>query len=218
MNVYSIFQSIDGEVGLQQGGITTFLRLSGCNCKCTWCDTKYAQGEDTGRTMGVNEVADEIREVASEWYHLTITGGEPLIQSDELHALLVLLGPHWVISIETNGSCPIPNKLRPMVECFVMDYKTPSSEMHTRMNLDNFRNLQSHDWIKFVIKDRKDYEFAVSKLPSIEYLVGQRHIAFSPVYEELDATDLVNWLKEDELHHVVINAQIHKLLNLVEAD
>ncbi len=221
MNIYSIFQSIDGEVGSQQGGFTTFIRFAGCNAACHWCDSKYAREKDCGRSMSVDEVVRKTLEIADGCKHVTITGGEPLMQSEQLYYLLLKLKGHAFISLETNGSYKIRDTINYLIDTVIMDYKTPSSKMQDMMHLDNFSNLYEGDWIKFVIADRDDYEFAVRKIEELQFdymYMGEPKIAFSPVYGALDANSIIEWLKEDKLYDIVINVQLHKLLNIREAD
>lgn len=169
MKVQSIFRSLDGEAnGYQNGGQPcTFIRLRGCNLRCKWCDTTYAQslGGDEGTEMTVDEVVGQVKD-----FKVTITGGEPLYQRNEVSTLIGRLLQGWrEISIETNGSirlvsnglCYLPrnkNSEHGSVR-FVLDYKLPSSGMEQHMEMDwNTKVLQPEDVVKFVVADETDFE------------------------------------------------------------
>lgn len=207
MKIYSIFDSIDGEVNFWgQGTQTTFVRLAGCSFGCPFCDTTYATGKNKGVEMSVEEVFDEIRDRGN--YKITITGGEPLEQKDELMKLLELLKKDHKVTLETNGAHAINSV--PWEVPIVMDYKVKNPE---KMILGNFDELQEEDFIKFVIENKKDYIHAkevVKKNPT------QARIFFSPVHGVLEPKTLLKWLKKDKLHHVGLNVQLHKVLDLKE--
>ena len=222
MRIYSIFNSIDGEVTpYYQGGFTTFVRFSGCNfgknhC-CSYCDTKYALELTSGREMSIEEVISNI--VRLECDKVTITGGEPFFQRDELLQLLDQLtyNHSYRVSVETNGSYEIPEL--PFVR-WIADYKCPSAgdEVVKAMDIANFLNLTKNDFVKFIIGDKKDYLFARQKMLEMEELGISVTFAFGIHSNQTTYNNLIHWLKEDKLYRVVINAQLHKLLNLVEEE
>ena len=151
MRVNEIFNSIDGE-GKRAGELTTFIRFCGCNCNCTYCDSKYTWKEE-GKEMSVNEIVNYVNE--NGYRNITITGGEPLIQPDinELVELLVECGKN--VNIETNGTIN-PAKAVPFYQTsndvFVtMDYKSKSSGQNSKMVLENFEDLWGSDVLKFVV-------------------------------------------------------------------
>ncbi|MHA2068578.1 MAG: 7-carboxy-7-deazaguanine synthase QueE, partial [Candidatus Thorarchaeota archaeon] len=143
IKIYSIFRSIDGEVNRWcQGSMCTFIRFAGCNLNCNWCDTEYARDPRTGCNMGIHEIVQEAQRLKSK--RITITGGEPYEQIDELEELVgTLYRNEFNISIETNGSHP------PMWSgrnpSHVVDYKLPSSGMTDHMDYKNFSGLTKHD-------------------------------------------------------------------------
>ena len=169
MRVQSIFRSLDGEAnGYENSGQpTTFIRLRGCNLRCKWCDTSYAQPLQGGESeeMTVDEVIGRV-----EGFKITITGGEPLYQSNEVSTLISRLIQGWKeITVETNGSMPlIRNGLCYLPRSrtsehgsvrFVVDYKLPSSGMEQHMAMDqNTKLLQPEDVVKFVVADDVDLE------------------------------------------------------------
>ena len=228
MKVYSIFNSIDGEVNLYgQGRFTTFIRLAGCNLDCAWCDTKYAKDGDSGKWMSLNGILVEVGKHPCQ--KITITGGEPLIQHSKLAILIKALWHRgYAITLETNGSIPLIGLTG--VASFIVDYKTPSSGMHTHMmDQRSFSGLTANDYIKFVIEDRHDYAYAKDLLHKWRGL-GRINatVAFSPVirgqrHERHEINRLFGWLKRDlgwfnRICTVMLNIQLHKVINLDEPD
>lgn len=153
MRVNEIFLSIQGE-GLHTGEPTVFLRLQGCNLRCDWCDTAYAQGPEGGEHMTVEAVASRIKELRAQW--VCITGGEPLIQVEELSDLVFQLSRDGhCIEIETNGTIPLPYWGPRLVHSWVIDYKLPSSGMNGKHRV-NWNILCPQDQVKFVVADPED--------------------------------------------------------------
>lgn len=215
MRVHSIFLSLDGEVNAWGQGIpSVFLRLQGCNLKCSYCDVADAQDPEAGQERTVQQVFDIIR--ANECPKVTITGGEPLLQEDEIHQLLNRLFPYnYKISIETNGTistagfrnCRKPN---PNV-CLVVDHKFNDG---VGGNPDAFKYLREWDWVKIVINDRGDFNDAKAIFPWLRKLGCKARFALSPVHEILPGKFLAQWILEDKLWDVTLNVQIHKFLSL----
>lgn len=155
MLVNEMFLSVQGE-GRTMGLPTVFIRLSGCNLDCHWCDTRYA--EEGGSEMSVEDVLAGVNGYRTR--HVCLTGGEPLWQEDapELISRLLEEGKH--VALETNGSLSIAD-LPDHPELLVsMDYKCPSSGMEDRMMLENLRHLRPKDQLKFVVADHEDLERA----------------------------------------------------------
>lgn len=161
LNIQAIFDSVDGEAnGFGGAGeLTTFIRLKGCNLRCSFCDTKYAQNSIPENWMEAEEICEQVH-----FEKVTITGGEPLLAGDDLISLIrLLLDKGNKITIETNGSIEIPkdffgtflHRLR-----FVVDFKLPSSGVMEHMNSTIFSSLRAIDIIKFVISDEEDYKYA----------------------------------------------------------
>jgi 7-carboxy-7-deazaguanine synthase len=223
MKIFSIFTSINGEVGAGQGMFTTFVRFAGCvDTPCKWCDTKYALGKEVGYEMSAKEILDTI-ESLSMWPHVTITGGEPLLQQKGFWELVELLFQEGkVLSVETNGTINFfKNENVGMVNHWIVDYKLPSSgKIHFLMKEDMFPELDKPDWIKFVIGTHEDYELAKEKVHSFIEKGCQARFAFSPILGSWLITPslLLQWLIRDKLFHVVLNIQIHKAVNLSEPD
>jgi len=153
MKVVEIFHSLQGE-GVQIGLPTVFIRLAGCNLRCTWCDTKYAY--EGGEDMPLYEVVKRIKDMGGK--RLCITGGEPLMQQ-EVFSLLRAMKDHEIL-LETNGSIDISSVLDIPNLQISLDVKCPSSGMSQHNRRQNLALLRPRDQIKFVIADEADYKFA----------------------------------------------------------
>lgn len=201
MKVCEIFASIQGESSF--AGIPfAFVRFTGCNLRCVYCDTKYAYEE--GAQMTVDEIFEKVRSFGL--HHVEITGGEPLLQ-DEAHSLMSrFLDEGFTVLIETNGSVSIREVDRRAV--VIMDIKTPSSGMFAEMDLMNLEYLKPNDELKFVIADRHDYEWSSGFIKDYG-LSGRCRVLFSPVSGVLNPADLAQWVVSDKLP-VRFNLQIHK--------
>jgi 7-carboxy-7-deazaguanine synthase len=213
LRIAEIFCSIDGEVnGWSQGALTIFIRLNGCNLNCSYCDTPLAKGPGYSSSLP----SEILTYIQSRWPNLkkvTITGGEPLLQDDRLYALCIVL-KHWgyLITIETNGSFPIRKKYQDLVYSWIVDYKLPSSGVNPiRMVHFAFSGLTRYDFVKFVIKDRNDFDEAI-KIAKDLAKIGTAKFAFAPVWGALDPGILMNWLLESDLESPIMNIQIHKIL------
>ena len=213
MRVFSIFLSVDGETNLWgQGRFSTFIRLAGCNLACSYCDTQRARPLDAGNEMLVEDIMKDVHTLGCK--KITITGGEPLLQSEELKDLIEALwfsGHH--ISVETNGS--FAPTLR-FVGSWVMDYKLPSSGMQKHMVDEYFGFLGTNDYVKFVIQDEKDYREACLVRKRLGEVGCEATFAFGVVFGRLSPKVLIEWLKRDGILDVQINTQLHKLLRLEE--
>ena len=209
MKVNEIFLSIQGE-GVQTGIPTTFVRTSGCNMECDWCDTAYARDEESGKEMSIAMIMAKIK--ANGVYHVCLTGGEPLLQKDAVALVTRLAKEGYFVSIETNGSLPIDELLlldasRVTVS---MDVKCPSSGMTEYNMIENLDKLRPTDQLKFVIKDDKDFKFSIKLLKAHRV---KCQIVFQPVY----GSD-PKWLTEMVLQSglkglgVRVMLQIHKVI------
>ena len=221
MKVYSIFKSINGEVsGGTQGRICTFIRLSGCNLQslgdgkgCSYCDTPYAFDKSTGKGMTLLQIVSKVKK--QKCRYVTITGGEPLNQIDGLGNLLTILtNEGFIISVETNGSIPIP--AWSTVYSWIVDWKLVSSGVQHLMNLDNFKNLLYTDFVKFIIGSKKDLKEAIVAMKQIKLVSSGPSFAFSPMAGKVLPNDLLIWMKEENLDDCILNVQLHKILKLTE--
>ncbi len=203
LTVCEIFKSIQGEssyVGLP----CSFVRLTGCNLACRYCDSTYAREE--GDPM---EIADIVDKVLSHDVRLVeITGGEPLLQPETPLLAQALLDTGRRVLIETNGSLDISSLPERVVR--IMDLKCPSSGESHRNRWENLALLRPHDEIKFVIADRTDFEWAQETLR--HRLKGiQNAVLFSPVHNELSAAALAQWILSDNLE-VRMQAPLHRFI------
>lgn len=207
LRVNEIFHSIQGESS-HAGWPCVFVRLAGCNLRCSYCDTQYAY--EQGEVLSVEEV---LRRVQSYGCPLVeITGGEPLLQQDTPHLLDRLLGLGYRVLLETNGSLHIGLASSACIK--IVDFKCPSSGEADAMDLGNLSRLNVHDEIKCVLADRKDYDYAkgiVAQALGHHSVSNRMTVNFSPVFGRLDPRELAGWILEDRLQ-VRLNLQLHKVI------
>lgn len=203
LKVYEIFHSLQGETS-RIGLPTTFVRLTGCPMRCTYCDTEYAFSG--GNNMEISEILDKVAECKT--HYVTVTGGEPLAQK-ECHVLLeALCDAGYSVSLETGGAIDIaPVDKRVSV---ILDIKTPDSSEEKNYLWSNLAHVKATDEIKFVLCSRADYDWAKQKLSELK-LVDKCPVIFSPSYQTLNPTDLAQWVLTDGLG-VRMQVQLHKIL------
>ena len=201
LRIAEIFHSIQGESS-QAGRPCSFVRLAGCNLRCVWCDTAYAF--EGGEEMEVGAIVGRV--AAHGTRLILVTGGEPLAQP-AVHALLsALLDLGGEVMLETGGSLDIAG-VDPRVR-IVMDLKCPGSGMEPRNRWENLPLLKPSDEVKFVLRDRADYEWA-RRVLSERGLAGRFTVLFSPVSGALEKRSLAEWILEDRLE-VRLQIQLHK--------
>jgi 7-carboxy-7-deazaguanine synthase len=203
MKVCEIFSSIQGE-STYAGLPCVFVRMTGCNLRCAYCDTVYAY--DEGIDMNTDAIVDAVRNCGISL--VEITGGEPLLQEDALQLSLQLLDAGFKVLIETNGSVDISGVDKRAV--IIMDVKTPRSGMSDNVRIENFGLLKKSDELKFVLSDRMDYEWAVDMVRRYA-LLHKCSVLFSPVYDRLAPAELSRWIIDDRLS-VRLNLQLHKYI------
>ncbi|MBT6718686.1 MAG: radical SAM protein [Nitrospina sp.] len=203
IKINEIYLSVQGESS-HTGLPCVFVRLTGCNLRCVWCDTAYAFHE--GKNMSLD---DALREVDSFGVKLVeITGGEPLMQDDVYPLMDRLIEKKYKVMLETGGSLSLEKVPRDVIK--IVDFKCPGSGEHEKNNLDNLKLLGPHDEVKFVILNREDYEWSREFVK--KYKINESaHILFSPVFEKLDLKDMVKWILEDRLP-VRLQTQLHKVI------
>ncbi|RUR19240.1 7-carboxy-7-deazaguanine synthase QueE [Legionella sp. km535] len=203
LRITEIFHSLQGE-SVTVGLPTVFVRLTGCPLRCQYCDTAYAFNG------GAVQEIDDILETISSYNcnRVCVTGGEPLAQPGCLSLLERLCEREYQVSIETSGARDISEvDSRVMI---VMDLKTPDSLEADKNLFANLDYLKSTDQIKFVLCSRKDYEWACDLIK--EHRLAERvQLLFSPSWNQLNPTDLANWIVEDNLP-VRFQLQLHKIL------
>jgi 7-carboxy-7-deazaguanine synthase len=205
MVITEIFKSIQGE-STYAGLPCTFVRLTGCNLRCHWCDTAYAF--HGGRKMAAEEVQSQIEEFGIPL--VEFTGGEPLLQEREIVPLAErLLGGGYRVLIETSGERFIGRLPKAVVK--VMDVKCPASGEGGKFCFENLAQLEPKDQIKFVIKDEGDYEFARRFVQEHGLRNLVEEVIFSPVFGDLKPRRLAEWILRDKLP-VRLGLQIHKFI------
>ncbi len=202
--VNEIFHSIQGE-STHAGRPCVFVRLTACDLRCSWCDTPYAFTE--GHKMSLDEVVERVK--AFECPVVEITGGEPLLQKDVYPLMQRLLDEGLTVMLETGGHLSIEQVPNPVIR--VMDVKCPGSGESHRNDWSNMERLTAKDEVKFVIRDREDYDFARKVMISHGLADRVRAVLFSPVHGVLDSRQLAEWILEDKLD-VRLQLQIHKYI------
>jgi 7-carboxy-7-deazaguanine synthase len=211
MNICEIFYSIQGET-TYSGLPCIFVRTSGCNLRCSYCDTRYAY--EGGVEMAVDEVLAQVRSYGCRL--VGITGGEPLVQQEEVNLLIdSLLEGGYGVLLETNGSLSIEDVDRRVVK--IMDLKCPDSGMSEYMRWENLSYLGERDQVKFVLSSRRDYEWAkevIARYPILNY-TGMRQrapiVLLSTAFGVLEPKDVVKWMLDDRLN-ARFQLQIHKYI------
>ena len=206
------FASINGE-SARAGEPAYFVRFTGCNLQCSYCDTAWANSPDASFTpMTAEEILQAIRN--SGLRDVTLTGGEPLLQEGMKELLSVLLEEEDLrIEIETNGSVDLQpftdlNGKRPV---FTLDYKLPGSGMENFMNTANYRLLQKEDAVKFVVSDQADLERAAEIIG--EYALNERcQVFLSPVFGKIDPETIVQFMLSRRMNGTRLNLQLHKII------
>ena len=203
MKICEIYTSIQGESSYA-GTPCTFIRLTGCNLRCTYCDTRYAY--DEGNELSEDAILKQVKDAGVQL--VEITGGEPLLQQGVYHLITRLLEDGYLVMIETNGSQDIKDIHRKAI--VILDIKTPGSGAHREMNFANMDVLKPNDEVKFVITCQEDYMWAKGIIG--QYRLHEKClILLSPAYGMLEPGHLVQWILADRLP-VRLNLQIHRYI------
>jgi 7-carboxy-7-deazaguanine synthase len=204
LTINEIFYSIQGEA-TRAGEPCVFVRLTACDLRCSWCDTPYAFYEGHKR-----EIEDVVAEVEQHQCHLVeITGGEPLLQDDVYPLMDTLMERGHTVMLETGGHRPLTRVPRDVIK--IMDVKCPGSGEAEKNHWDNLAMLSGHDEVKFVVKDRVDYEFAREVIARHDLPSHVAAVLLSPVHGVLDPRVLSEWMLADHLH-ARLQLQLHKLI------
>ncbi len=204
LKITEIFLSLQGEAQAV-GKPTVFIRLTGCPLRCHYCDSEYAFYG--GKRLNLDEILETTKTYGVK--HVCVTGGEPLAQPEARTLLSALCEEGYSVSLETSGAMSIQDiDTRVSV---VMDLKTPASGEVERNNYDNVDLLASNDQVKFVICDKQDYEWARFKVEELNLTQRVSEVLFSSSYEQLEPTQLAQWIIEDKLP-VRFQMQLHKIL------
>jgi len=202
--VNEIFYSIQGE-SIYSGVPCVFVRLTGCNLRCSYCDTAYAYYE--GVELSIEEILPRVDNYKCPL--IEITGGEPLLQDDTPLLIDRLLEKKYEVLLETNGSIDISVVHSRCIK--IVDIKCPLSGENDKNDLENLKRLNQNDQIKFVIGSRKDYEFAKETTKLISPGFPMRNVLFSPLIEQMNPSQLAKWILEDCLR-VRLQIQLHKII------
>ena len=223
MIITEIFKSVQGE-GTRAGLPCIFVRLTGCNLRCTWCDTAYAF--HGGKKMSVEEVCERVDALAGREEGMSgsqarvplveLTGGEPLLQEEIYPLAEKLLAEGYTVMIETSGERFVGRLPREVIK--IVDVKCPDSGEPDTFDMNNLEALGENDEVKFVLATRRDYEFAKEFTARHELARRVKQVLFSPVFEDsegkwpgLEARELVEWMLADGLP-VRLGLQLHKFI------
>ncbi len=201
--ISEIYSSIQGESSYQ-GLPCVFVRLTGCNLRCSWCDTAYAFFGGVDRS--IESVLKEVKETGIPL--VEITGGEPLIQEECYELMTALCNEGLIVLLETGGSIDTV-KVDERVKK-IIDFKAPSSLMVDENDWNNESRLTAGDEVKFVIGDRADYDWSLDMIKKYE-LEDKTIVNLSPVHNVLQPAELIKWIMEDNLD-VRVNLQLHKYI------
>jgi 7-carboxy-7-deazaguanine synthase len=204
LTVNEIFHSIQGE-STYAGRPCVFVRLTACDLRCSWCDTPYSFHE--GRKRSLEDVLAEVR--SYECPLVEVTGGEPLLQEEVYPLIDALLADGRTVLLETGGHRSTARVPAPVVA--IVDVKCPGSGEAHRNDWSNLDRLRAHDEVKFVIKDRVDYEYARDVVRQRDLAARAAAVLFSPVHGVLDPKDLSAWVLADRLP-VRVQLQVHKYI------
>ena len=204
LTINEIFHSVQGE-STYAGRPCVFVRLTACDLRCSWCDTQYAFYEGSKRPL--DAVLAEVDRFGCPL--VEITGGEPLLQEDVYPLMESLVARGRTVLLETGGHRSterVPSEVRT-----ILDVKCPGSGEAHRMEWSNLDRLRQHDEVKFVIRDRADYEYArgIVRQHALETRAAAVH--FSPVHAEMSPRTLSEWVLHDRLQ-VRVQLQIHKII------
>ncbi len=219
MQISEIYKSLQGE-STHAGLPCVFVRLTGCNLRCDWCDSEFSFYG--GRKMEVQEVLTEVARLSPTGGLVEITGGEPMLQEREVIPLMEqLLDADYQVLLETSGERPLARVPKQVVK--IVDVKCPHSGEPDTFDIENLKALQRHDELKFVLTDRTDYEFARDFIAEHQLAARVHAILFSPAFRKeasgardashclLDPEQLAEWILADNVP-ARLSLQLHKFI------
>jgi 7-carboxy-7-deazaguanine synthase len=219
MQITEIYKSLQGE-STYAGLPCIFVRLTGCNLRCSWCDSEFSF--HGGRKMALQEVLSEVARLSPTGGLVEITGGEPMLQERDVIPLMEhLIDADYQVLLETSGERPLERVPKQVIK--IVDVKCPHSGEADTFAIANLEALQGHDELKFVLTDRTDYEFARDFVFQHGLAGRVNAILFSPVFEKtatgsrdtshclLDPQELAQWILDDNVS-ARLSLQIHKLI------
>ena len=205
LKIYETFSSIQGE-STHAGRPCFFIRLAGCNLRCSYCDTSKAWSSESGKEFSISQLIDLAK--ASRLNLVEITGGEPMLQEATPELCQKLLENGFEVLMETNGSQPLHTLPREVKR--IIDWKTPSSGETKQMLEDNFKTLRPRDEVKFVIADDNDFENALEIMERFS-LAENATVLFAPVFGSMPPDQLVEKILERNVP-ARLNLQLHKFI------
>jgi 7-carboxy-7-deazaguanine synthase len=218
MQITEIYKSIQGE-STHAGLPCIFVRLTGCNLRCSWCDSEYTF--TGGHRMSMEEVLEEVEHLSSGGL-VEITGGEPMLQEKEVVPLMRrLLDDGYTVLLETSGERPLQHVPREVHK--IVDVKCPNSGEPDTFHMENLDVLNPNDEVKFVLSDRTDYEFARDFVARHELVPRVNAVLFSPAFAKdarggrdtshclLDPRELAEWMLADNVS-ARLGLQLHKFI------
>lgn len=215
MQVVEKFVSINGE-STKAGELAAFIRFKGCNLNCTYCDTAWANKPDAPcEELTSDMICAYVREAQA--VNVTLTGGEPLLQSDIDELINKLLEDNRLqVEIETNGAVPIMGHIEawgPLSDrvSLTLDYKLISSGMEQKMCLDNYAHIRANDSVKFVVGSTCDLTRAHHIIKEYD-LTDRCNVYLSPVYGKIEPVTIVDYMKRHSLNKVRLCLQLHKII------
>jgi len=219
MHIIEIYKSLQGESSFA-GLPCVFVRLAGCNLRCSWCDSEFTFSG--GHVMSGDEILAEITRLTPRRGLVEITGGEPMLQARELVPFMRrLLDSSYQVLLETSGERPLEHV--PPAVFKIVDVKCPGSGEHQRFRQANLATLSAHDELKFVLASREDYEYARDFIRANKLESGPAALILSPAFRKdaqmtrsaencmLDPRELAEWMLADNLH-ARLGLQIHKFI------
>jgi 7-carboxy-7-deazaguanine synthase len=204
LQLVEIFSSVQGESSLT-GLPTTFIRLAGCNLRCSWCDTPYSFGR--GYATELSTILQQVEQNGCRY--VCVTGGEPLLQRSVYPLMKILCDQGYRVSLETGGALSI-QEIDSRVKT-ILDIKCPGSGMSHKNLWQNLNYLPADGEVKFVLLDHNDYLWAKDVCERYNLWGDGLKVLFSPVHGHVDPKELVNWMLEDRLP-VRLNLQVHKYI------
>ena len=208
MKVVEIFESIDGE-GIRTGLPVTFIRLFGCNLRCSYCDTMYALEGKNYTEMAIEDIMNKVKQLNHK--AITLTGGEPLIHKDVSLLIRELTSQNYRVNIETNGAVDISPYVGKRNTIITLDYKCPSSGMEDKMLLDNLNLVKIKDVVKFVVGSKEDLEKTKKIIWDYE-LQAKTNVFISPIFGEIEPKEIVEFMLANHLDNVKVQLQLHKMI------
>jgi 7-carboxy-7-deazaguanine synthase len=219
MQITEIYKSLQGE-STYAGMPCVFVRLTGCNLRCSWCDTEYSFYG--GRKMTSDEVFGEVGRLNPDGGLVELTGGEPMLQERELVPFMAqLIGAGYTVLLETSGERPLNKVPKQVIK--IVDVKCPDSGEPDTFDMENLEALESHDEVKFVLSGRGDYEFAREFVARHQLAQRVRAVLFSPAFRKeasgardasqclLDPQELAEWMLADNVP-ARLGLQLHKFI------